>query len=86
MGVERASAQCSSYLLSLTSGDVLGSLSRRDAELAFGLINGREVAEVSWSGQAVEGTTLYPLARVLVESPAPHTVKASCSRCVDQGA
>ncbi|MCU0292162.1 MAG: DEAD/DEAH box helicase [Thermoanaerobaculaceae bacterium] len=83
MGAERASA--SSYLLTLTSGDILGSLSRRDAELAFGMVNGREVAEVSWSGQAVEGTSLHPLARVLVEAPAPRTLKASCSRCEDEG-
>ena len=79
MGAERSSSP--SFLLTLTSGDVLGRLGRRDAELAFGLVNGREVAEITWSGTAVEGTTLHPLARVLVESPAPQTLRASCSRC-----
>jgi len=83
MGAERSSS--ASFLLSMTSGDVLGRLGRRDAELAFGLVSGREVAEVTWSGTAVEGTTLHPLARVLVESPGPRALRLSCSRCETLG-
>lgn len=80
-----AQPHAASFLLSITNGDVLGRLGRREAEQAYGLVNGREVAEVSWSGAAVEGTTLHPLARVLIESPAPANLRCSCSRCETLG-
>jgi len=82
-----ATGSSSSWLARATLGDVLGAMSRVAAEAAYQHQRLRSVAELTWSGDAVEGAITHPYCRVaLAGDPAqPHSRAAAvCSRCGQQ--
>lgn len=82
-----ANASASSWLARATLGDVLGAMSRSVAEAAYQHQRLRSVAELSWSGDAIEGAISHPYCRVaLALDPAEprHRAAVACSRCGQQ--
>jgi superfamily II DNA or RNA helicase len=73
----------SGYLATITTGDVLGRLGRTRAELAHRINRAREVAELRWTGSALEATALSPYTVVVIQERPAEGLEVRCSACGD---
>lgn len=69
-----------SWFKTANLGRALGLLRRRDAEMGAVLLQSDQVAQLVWSGEVLEGFTVDPICRVVVEDVAGR-LAVRCSLC-----